>query len=1618
MIKVFPKSFSILAYSVLFCTLILLFGARTSEAQTVPDGLRINEFMASNASTLVDEDADFSDWIELYNPTSASIQLEGWALTDDVDEPFKWRFTGGSILPNAYTVVFASGKDRQAAALAWETVIDQGDTWRYFVGTSAPPENWLSPDFDETTWAEGASGFGYGDDDDATVVDPTLSVYVRRTFDVASGAEIARALLDIDYDDGFVAYLNGVEIARANIGTPGIRPAFDEGADSVGEPFLAFDQPPARFEIDNLADLLLNGENLLAIEVHNASLESSDLTLIPFLTLGYATPPDQPGEVADEIRTLPGGESHTNFQLSKDGEYLALTQPDGTLITSFGEAYPLQSEDLSFGVEAEMVGYHSSPTPGMSNSPLITGFVERPVFSVSHGFFNDPFSVTLKSATPNAVVRYTLDGSEPTLTSGRGYDAPILIEGTTTLRAAAFKSGYVDSPSNTQTYLFLEDIVRQSLGGSPPAGWPRVWGNNVVDYGMDVQIVGLPGTSARSEVMEALQTLPSISLVADLDDLFDTETGIYANASARGQAWERPTSAELIFPDGEEGFQINAGLRIRGGFSRSDNNPKHAFRLFFRNQKLQYPLFGEEGVDEFENIDLRTSQNYSWSFNGDSRNTMNRDVFSRDIQRDMELPYTRSRYYHLYLNGQYWGLFQSQERSEAAYGESYFGGNKDDFDVMKSTGPTEGFYDLEATDGNTDAWLSLWNLSNELASATDDDTREAIYQQILGKNPDGARNEAFPVLLDADNLINYMLIIFYTGNFDAPISWFLGNEQINNFYAMIDRTADEGFRFFAHDSEHTLLPGTSQSRDRTGPLPAGSTFRESNPQWIHQQLLSSTEYRMRFADLAQQHLRNDGALTPAVSRERFNARAAELEQAILAESARWGDSKREEPLTITDWTNAVNNISDNFFAGRSEEIIGILTRTRKYEDWQNPNRVTIPWLSFPVIDPPTFSQNGGSVAGGFALDLTSDADSVFYTLDGRDPRLPGGMIAPFANRSDGASITLAGKADVKTRAIKDGAWSALNQATFYVDSAAPESRTLVISEIHYNPSAPTAAEIDAGFDNNDDFEFVELYNAGDVAMNLAGLSFTDGIAFTFGPEVLAPEGYVLVVRNAAAFAFRYGSDKPVAGEYGGRLSNNGEKLEIRRSAAGAVVHAFTYETGGSWPSRPDGSGSSLELINTISTEAIDYNMSVQWNASTSFDGSPGTSDNAIASIVINEVLTHTDLPQVDTIELLNTTSTDIDMSGWFLSDSNEYRKFVMPAGTIIPAGGYLLFDETDFNTEGDPAAFALDSARGDAVWLLEADAAGNLIRFVDQVSFGATENGTTLGRWPNGLGELYPMGAPSLGSSNSEPQIGSVVIREIMYNPPNNDRYLEYIELYNNSADDTALDRWQIGDGVSFEFPAGTVLPAGEAVKIVPFDPLAEPDKVDAFDGVFDSAFNTPLLGPWSGRLNNAGEQIVLTRADEPPADAPDLFPQIEVDRVRYASESPWPTEAIGEGAALVRVNVAGLGNDPENWVTESRLMQSEPPVGPVDTFELSDPFPNPAAEFATITLVLETQQFVRVALYDVLGREVRSIEEASLEAAQRHQYLIEADGLAGGVYFIHVVGEMFSATRSVVVVR
>lgn len=632
-------------------------------------------------------------------------------------------------------------------------------------------------------------------------------------------------------------------------------------------------------------------------------------------------------------------------------------------------------------------------------------------FSHKRGFYHAPFALTLSCPDGTAEIRFTTDGSAPSPNHGLVYTAPIPIQETAVVRAAAFKPGLAIT-LKTHTFIFPASVLAQSADGLPPADWPYEWGPNRVDYGMDPRVVNDP--RYKEALVQGLRSLPSFSLAMPLDDLFDPARGIYANANRDGRESERACSLELIDEEGGKGFQEECGVRIRGGFSRMPMNPKHAFRFFFRKQygdgKLNFPLFGKAGAAEFDNVDLRCAQNYSWSLAGDLRGVFLRDQFNRDLQLAAGQPAARGHFYHLYINGQYWGLYNTCERPEASFGATYFGGDKDDYDVVKAR--SDRGESPFATDGNVEAWRRLWSAAKKGLS------RNEEYFRLQGKKPDGTRNPQFEVLLDPINLIDYMLVILYGGNFDAPISRFMGEQGANNWYGLRNRKSQEGFRFFIWDAEHTFL---DLSDDRTGPFPCGDEFEGSNPQWLWQQCLENAEFRLLVADRVHRHFFNDGVLTSKAVLGRFQQRQREIENAVVCESARWGDAQvgggfmapprigqdgKEEtgPLTREHWSREIERLTNDYFPKRTGIVLSQLGKIGL----------------LPDLAPPTMRKASETIA------LEGASGAVYYTLDRSDPRLIGGKVSPHAQRYT-RPIPLQPRTTVKARTLIDGDWSALSE---------------------------------------------------------------------------------------------------------------------------------------------------------------------------------------------------------------------------------------------------------------------------------------------------------------------------------------------------------------------------------------------------------------------------------------------------------------------------------------------------------------------------------------------------------------------------------------------------------------
>ena len=1181
------------------CPVIIVFACWLVSLSTITSAqtetLRINEFMALNQTTLMDEDNEYSDWIEIYNPTSGSVNLYGWTLTDDITLFHQWMFPAVTLNAGEYLVVFASGKDRAKA----------------------------------------------------------------------------------------------------------------------------------------------------------------------------------------------GSELHTDFRLSGDGEYLALLNTKGVIVSEFRPAFPEQRTDISYGWIENIYAGLNDPTPGAANTQSTAAILPPPVFNKKHGFYDLPFDLTLSCDVAEADIYYTTDGSIPKMGNGTLYTAPLHIQTTSIIRAVALLDDQAVSQVGTQTYLFLDDVIHQP---NNPSGYPVEWGpytaiagNAIADYEMDPELIADPAFATR--VKEALKDIPTISLVSDKGSFFSHDIdpvtgGIYIYTGAPGDetglGWERPASVEFFNSKDSIDFQVNCGVRLQGGHSRRpEKNPKHSFMLVFKSEygpsRLNYPLLGEGFAQSFNNLILRAGFGLTWLHWTSGERAMGqlqRDIWTKDAQRAMGHPASNSIFAHLYINGIYWGVYLPSERMDADYAVSYLGGGETEYDVIKDYMESE--QDNPAVDGNTQAWDAMIGMVNAGMSSNE------AYQAIQGNNADGTHSTEHEAMIDMVNFADYMLLNYYGSNTDWDHhNWAAIRSRVN---------PGKGFKILSWDAEHMIKTVN------------GNVLSLNNdycPSRIFQKMRENDDFLRLFANRVVKHCYNGGVLTPEGTDQLWSVRRNQVEKSMDAEAARWGDYRRDVhpyasgPYELytreTHWIPAQDFLTDTYFPSRTSVFISQLRSEGL----------------FPQVDPPDFQINGSSftqqtIKAGDGLTMTAAQGTIYYTTDGTDPVIwrssqgssenmlitesatkrvlvpkadigstwlsdigyddtaweicsgsPGGvgyenetgyesfitldvkndMVTggtnpntscyiriPFQVSTDNlqqfgslilsvlyddgfvvwlngkkvasaldpatpvwnsaatagheagsfqsfnisdylgdlkagenllaiqglnanttssdfiinvnlsasnqppastisenavpysGQITLNESANIKARAFYNNEWSALNNRLFLIPDDLYDIR---ITEIHYHP-------LPEGVIDDSEFEFIELKNTGTSTLDLGGLSFVDGINYQFASETaLGPDEFIVLAANNENFFNRYGF-MPFD-EFGGQLANNGEWI-ILTDADRDTLCSLRFNDGSDWPETPDGIGYSL--VPKDINPGPDQNNAAYWRASYLKGGSPGRDDLFTESITV------------------------------------------------------------------------------------------------------------------------------------------------------------------------------------------------------------------------------------------------------------------------------------------------------------------------------------------------------------------------------------------------------------------
>ena len=785
----------------------------------------INEVMPQNATTIADEDGDYSDWIELYNSGDISINLENFALSDDPDDSLKWVFPAIELDAHKHLLIFASGKDRKTWSAHWETVIHWGDEWKYCPGSDSLHSHWRDIDYNDDSWSVGPSGFGYGDNDDSTVVDQTISLYIRKVFQVEDLSSSQLALLHMDYDDAFVAYINGAEVARSNIGQSGIEPMYDQTADVSHEARMYQGGLPEVFVIEHGVTVFQQGQNILAIQIHNAGVTSSDLTAIPFLTLGMSqTPLDPqgiPAPINDIIPTF-----HTNFKISASGETLALFDDSAHLLDILEVS--AATADISIGRKPDG-GNHwiwfAEATPGSSN--ITEGYeqiVDEPQFSVTGGVYPQEMVLYLSTNVPGASIHYTEDCSEPTAQSPI-YFTPLLIDETKVIRARVCASGYLPSSIITHTYLIDENL-----------------------------------------------SLPVISLSTAPVNLWDDQYGIYVMGSSANpeppyfganfwQDWERPIHIEFFDTDGTYLYSGNGGVQIFGGWSRAF--PQKSLALFARREygpeAFDHPFFPDKSIQSFQSLVLRNSGN-DWGY------SLFRDPLMQCLVKSTNLVVQAYLPVIVYLNGEYWGIYNLREKLNEHYIASNYGFDPDNLDMLE-------YYEA-VIQGEPDHYLQM------IDYIVNHDMGLPEYYKVVEAS------------MDMDNFIDYQVAEIYFDNTDWPSTniKFFRPRMEDGLWRWLLFDTDAGFGLY---DDFAYMHNTLEFATD----PDGPPF--PNPPWstlLIRHLLENIEFRNsfinRFADYMNTIFYSDEVI------DHIDSMQTNIENELENHLTRWGGS-------ISSWQNEV-----------------------------------------------------------------------------------------------------------------------------------------------------------------------------------------------------------------------------------------------------------------------------------------------------------------------------------------------------------------------------------------------------------------------------------------------------------------------------------------------------------------------------------------------------------------------------------------------------------------------------------------------------------------------------------------------------------------------------------------
>ncbi|NCF86468.1 MAG: hypothetical protein GWQ08_13205 [Verrucomicrobiaceae bacterium] len=841
---------------------------------------------------------------------------------------------------------------------------------------------------------------------------------------------------------------------------------------------------------------------------------------------------------------------HTSFGVSASGEFVGLIDPDAETVVSSVVVPPLERDQSYIAItDSGSISYEVSndPTPEAENANNVV------IFSITGQSFTNTLTVELSSPSGKPI-RYTENGRKATLFGGKDYDGSITLSETAMI-AASVSGG----PVRTETFIKIS--------------------SGLANRDSDLPLVVVDATGRLS------QTSFEDMAIGVLEPGENGRTSIVGDfkASSRG------------------------AIRTRGETSNS-----------FPKKPLRFEFWNEDGDDRDLAL-LGMPAGSDWILNAryNFDRTLVHNAWIYELSNQIGRYAPRTRFVELYLNDDdgeeiteddYQGIYTVVEKIERGSGR-----------IEVESMPIEATQEPEIaggyifrhdkTDPNT--WdFNGGGVSMQMIYPPEEERNDRRHQRDwivdhLNHLRDTIRNgsdpmSGYPSVIDETAWIDHQLLNLLTLNVDAlrlsayfyksregkviagPVWDFdrsaggTSDGRIGNALTWRGAGGDEGTHFFSN---------------------IGSGAAGGTPVWWHD-LFENPDFHTAWADRWNE-LRQDEFSDENIANI-IGGMGAELAESAERNFEKWpGASPRSaNQLTYSD-------IGDH--AGEIQHMIGWLQARAE-------------WITEEIITVPTFQADAVVSDGPVTVDINAGGSLfapsvVYYTTDGTDPRAQGGE--PSANAvllDEGVTLTettllTARKKDDNYKKDRNGPpqpWSAVSEARFFIGEEPASSDNVVVSEIMYNPADPTAAEEAASFDNNDDFEFVELLNVGSKTVSLSGARLRGDADFDFLEGTSLEPGQRLVLAgDMAAFAKRYGTMLPPLGEYTGGLPNSGGRLFLRAHDR-ATIHEFSYSDDGDWPEDADGEGKALVLRNETSNP--DPALANSWKAGAKDNGTPGTDE--------------------------------------------------------------------------------------------------------------------------------------------------------------------------------------------------------------------------------------------------------------------------------------------------------------------------------------------------------------------------------------------------------------------------